>query len=69
MTTVCCFLVRCSNQSWFRDKLAQLKSAKSMALFLIIENASLAAYADMCVACMMYTTVPATEASSDGRVV
>ena len=37
-----------------------------MALFLIIENASLAAHPDECAACMMYTTVLA---SSDDRVV
>ena len=40
-----------------------------MALFLIVENASLATYPDVCAACMMYTTVPATVASFDGRVV
>ena len=40
-----------------------------MALFLIIESSSLATYPDVCAACMMHTTVPATIASSDGRVV
>ena len=40
-----------------------------MALLLIIEEASLATYPDACAACMMYTTVFATVASSDGRVV
>ena len=40
-----------------------------MVLFLIIENASLATYPDACAACMMYTTVPATVGSYDGRVV
>ena len=40
-----------------------------MAFVLIFENASLAAYPDVCAASMMYTTtVPATVASSDGRV-
>ena len=38
-------------------------------VFVFIENASLATYLDACAACMMYTTVPATVASSDGRVV
>ena len=40
-----------------------------MALFLIIENMSLAAYPDVCAAGMMYTTVPATVANSDGQMV
>ena len=65
MTSVRFFLVGRSNPTWFREKLAQSKSAKEMALFLIIENASLATnYPYVCAACMMYTTVPATEATA-----
>ena len=43
----------------FREKIAHLKSAKEMASFLIVENASLATtYPDVCTAYMMYMTVP-----------
>ena len=45
----------------FREKIAHLKSAKEMASFLIVENASLATtYPDVCTAYMMYMTVLAT---------
>ena len=43
----------------FREKIARLKSAKEMASFLIVENASLATtYPDVCTAYMMHMTVP-----------
>ena len=50
----------------FREKIAHLKSAKDMASFLIVENASLATtYSDVCTACMMYMTVPVTVATAE----
>ena len=48
----------------FKEKI--LKSAKEMASFLIIENASLAtSYPDVCTAYMMYLTVPVTVATAE----
>ena len=47
----------------FREKFAHLKSAKEMASFLIVKNASLATtYPDVCTAYMMHIsmTVPVT---------
>ena len=42
----------------FREKIAYLKSAKEMASFLIVENASLATtYPDVCTVYMMYMTI------------
>ena len=50
----------------FKEKIAHLKSAKEMASFLIIENASLAtSYPDVCTAYMMYLTVPVTVATAE----
>ena len=50
----------------FKEKIAHLKSAKEMASFLIIENASLAAsYPDVWTAYMMYLTVPVTVATAE----
>ena len=50
----------------FKEKIAHLKSAKKMASFLIIENASLAtSYPDVCTAYMMYLTVPVTVATAE----
>ena len=50
----------------FREKIPHLKSAKEMAFFLIVENASLATtYPDVCTACMMYTTVPVTVTTAE----
>ena len=50
----------------FREKIAHLKSAKEMAFFLIVENASLATtYPDVCTAYMMYITVPVTVATAE----
>ena len=47
----------------FREEISHLKSAKKMASFLIVENASLATtYPDVCTAYMRYTTVPVTVA-------
>ena len=49
----------------FREKIAHLKSAKEMASFLIVENASLATtYLDVFTAYMMYMTVPVTVATA-----
>ena len=48
----------------FREKIAHLKSAKKMASFVNVENASLATtYPDVCMAYMMYMTVPVTVAA------
>ena len=50
----------------FREKIAHLKSAKKMASFLIVENASLATtYPDFCTAYMMYMTAPVTVATAE----
>ena len=50
----------------FKEKIARLKSAKEMASFLIIENASLAtSYPDVYTAHMMYLTVPVTVATAE----
>ena len=50
----------------FKEKIAHLKSAKEMASFLIIDNASLAtSYPDVCIAYMMYLTVPLTVATAE----
>ena len=49
----------------FGEKIAHLKSAKKMASFLIIENASHAiTYPDVCAAYMMYMTIPVTIATT-----
>ena len=48
----------------FREKISHLKSAKEMASFLIVENASLATTCpDVCTAYMMYMTVLITVAT------
>ena len=50
----------------FREKIAHLKSAKEMASFLIVENASLATtYSDVCTAYIMYMPVPVTVATAE----
>ena len=51
----------------FREKTTQnLKPAKEMASFLIVENASLVTtYPDVCTAHMMYMTVPVTVAMAE----
>ena len=50
----------------FREKFAHLKSAKELAPFLIVENASLATtYSEVCMAYMMYVTVPVTVATAE----
>ena len=50
----------------FREKIAYLKSAKEMACFLIVENASIATtYPDVCTAYMMYMTVPVKVATAE----
>ena len=50
----------------FREKIAHLTSAKVMASFLIVENASLATtYPDVCMAYVMYMTVPVTVAMGE----
>ena len=50
----------------FREKIAHLRSAKEIASFLIIENASLATtYPAVCMAYMMYLTVPVTVATAE----
>ena len=50
----------------FREKIAHLKSAKEMASFLIVKNASFATtYPDVCAAHMMYMTVPVTIAPAE----
>ena len=50
----------------FREKIFYLKSAKEMASFLIVENASLATtYSDVCTAYMMYMAVPVTVATAE----
>lgn len=50
----------------FKEKITHLKSAKEMASFLIVENASLAtSYPDVCTAYMMYLTVPVTVATAE----
>ena len=48
-----------SIKTMFRKTIIYLKSAKEMASFLIVENASLAiTYSDVCTAYMIYMTVP-----------
>ena len=55
-----------SIKTFFKEKIAHLKSAKEMASFLIIENASLATtYPDFCTAYMMYMTVHVTVARAE----
>ena len=58
-----CFL-KLFVKTLFREKFAHLKSAKEMASFLIVKNASLATtYPDVCTAYMMHRmsmTVPVT---------
>ena len=50
----------------FREKIAHLNSAKKMASFLIVENASLATtYPDVCTAYIMYMTVPVTVVTAE----
>ena len=50
----------------FKEKIPHLKSAKEVASFLILENASLAtSYPDVCTAYMMYLTVPVTVATAE----
>ena len=50
----------------FRKKITHLKSAKEMAFFLIVENASLATTCpDVYTAYMMYMTVPVTVATAE----
>ena len=50
----------------FREKIIHSKSAKEMASFLIVENASLATtYPDVCTAYMMYMTVLVTVATEE----
>ena len=49
----------------FREKIAHLKSAKEMASFLIVENASLTTtYSDVFTPYMMYMAVPVTIATA-----
>ena len=51
----------------FREKIALLKSGKQTASFLIVENASLiTTHPDVCMAYMMYMTVPVTVAIAEG---
>ena len=48
----------------FREKVAHLKSAKEMAAFFVVENASFATTCpDVCMAYMMYMTAPVTVAT------
>ena len=55
-----------SVKTLFREKIVHLKSAKEMASFLIVKNASLATnYPDVCTVYMMYTTVPVTVATAE----
>ena len=55
-----------SIETLFREKFAHLKSAKEMASFLIVENASLATtYPNVCTAYIMYMTVPVTVATAE----
>ena len=55
-----------SIETSFREKIEHLKSAKEMASFLIVENASLATtYPDVRTAYMMYMTVPVTVATTE----
>ena len=50
----------------FREKTAHLKSAKEMASFLIVENATLATtYPDVCAAYIMYVKVSVTVATAE----
>ena len=50
----------------FREKIDHLKSAKEMASFLIVENASLATtYPEHCTAYIMYMAVPITVAMAE----
>ena len=53
-----------SIKTFFKEKIAHLKSAKEMASFFIVENASLATTCpDVCTAYMMYMTIPVTVAT------
>ena len=55
-----------STKTSFREKFAHLKSAKEMASFLIVENASLATtYRDVCTTYKMYMTVSVTVATAE----
>ena len=55
-----------SIKTLFREKIAHLKSAKEMASFWIVKNASLATtYLDVCTAYMMYMTVLVTVATAE----
>ena len=55
-----------SIKTLFREKMAQLKSTKKIASFLIVKNASIATtYSDVCTAYMMYMTVPVTVATAE----
>ena len=50
----------------FKEKFSHLKSAKEMASFLIVENASLATtYPDVCTAYIYYMTVSVTVATAE----
>ena len=50
----------------FREKIDHLKSAKEMAFFLIVENASIATtYPNVCTAYMMYRTVSVTTPTAE----
>ena len=50
----------------FREKIIHLRSAKEIPSFLIVENASLATtYPDICMAYMMYITVPVTVSAAE----
>ena len=54
----------------FREKRKDLKSAKEMASFLIVENASLATtHPDVCTAYMIYMTVPVTRDAEAVKVI
>ena len=55
-----------SIKTLFREKISHLKSAKEMASFLIVENASLTTtYPDLCTAYMICMTVPVTVATAE----
>ena len=68
ITSLRCFLAKCSPSKRRLEKRLQLKSAKKMASFLIVKNVSLATtYPDVCTAYMMYMymTVPVTVATAE----
>ena len=74
ITSLRCFLAKCSPPKRRLEKrflskrknLSKRKSAKEMASFLIVKNASLATtYLDVCTAYMMYMTVPVTVATAE----